>query len=277
MSVLELTIIEKASDIINLEIIGKANPFHDRLGRFTFAPDKGYAAGGGSNSMIRTAPPPTKTLKAYKVFVVKNGGLYPPMVANPNAQPTPVGVWLDASEGTLATNPDGTPMTNTLGRNKVKAGGKGTQGGGGTLAYRPGWHLGELPVADQFFTTDKKTGEKMQKKNFVWAECDIAADFDYQKEAMSYGINKNGKFQHSLAGLPKIPKDGYYSYRTNPDPNTKPWYITGAMKVNRLLTDAEVSSILANAGVTQNRKRDGGELTKEKLKEMGFDKLDFSE
>lgn len=242
----------------------KGNPYHDEKGRFTTGPK-------ARNPMIRTEPPPKKTKIAYKVFMAKDGKLYPPMVANPDGQATPVGVWLNASEGKMATDKDGNPITNTLGRNKVKAGGKGTQGGSGTLAYRPGWHLGELPEAKQFYTKDKVTGEKKQKKNFVWAECEIAADFNYQDEAMSYGYNKNGKFQHSLAGLPKIPKDGYYTYRTNPDPTTQPWYITGAMKVNRILTDAETNSILRSHGI-EPMKRDGGELD---LKALGFTETNF--
>lgn len=245
--------------------VEKGNPYHDpATGKFT----TGHA---GGNPMIRTGPPPKNTKIAYKVFVAKDGKLYPPMVANPDGQDTPVGVWLNASEGTLATDKDGNPITNTLGRNKVKAGGKGTQGGSGTLAYRPGWHLGELPIAEQFYTKDKATGERKQKKNFVWAECEIAADFDYQTEAMSYGYNKNGKFQHSLAGLPKIPTDGYYTYRTNPDPKTKPWYITGAMKVNRILTDAETNSILRANGI-EPMKRMGGELD---LAALGFTDTNF--
>lgn len=243
----------------------KGNPYHDEKGRFTTGPK-------ARHPMIRKDPPPKKTKIAYKVFVARDGKLYPPMVANPDGIDTPVGVWLDAAEGTLATDKDGNPITNTLGRNKVKAGGKGTQGGGGTLAYRPGWHLGELPEAKQFYTKDKVTGEKKQKKNFVWAECEIAADFDYQEEAMSYGYNKNGKFQHSLAGLPKIPKDGYYTYRTNPDPTTRPWYITGSMKVNRILTDKETNAILRSHGI-EPMKRDGGELD---LNALGFTDTNFA-
>ena len=249
---------------VTFDEVLKGNPYHDERGRFTTAP-------GARNPMIRTDPPPQKTKIAYKVFVARNGKLYPPMVANPDGMDTPVGVWLDAAEGTLATDKDGNPITNTLGRNKVKAGGKGTQGGSGTLAYRPGWHLGELPEAKQFYTKDKVTGEKKQKKNFVWAECEIAADLNYQDEAMSYGYNKNGKFQHSLAGLPKIPKDGYYTYRTNPDPTTQPWYITGSMKVNRILTDKETNAILRSHGI-EPMKRDGGELD---LKALGFTETNF--
>lgn len=203
---------------------------------------------------VREEEPPKKTIKGYKVFFVKDGKLYPPMVANPNGADTPVGVWLNADIGTQA--PD-----SKTGRKQVKAGGKGTQGGSGSLAFRPGWHLGEIPLATQFDRLNPETGVKeLFPENFVWAECDVAADIDYQEEAMSYGYNKNGKFQHSLAGLPKLPTDGYYRYRTNPNPDTVPWLITGAMKVNRLLSDDEVNEILAEKGIAP-KQRQGGNKT----------------
>ena len=100
---------------------------------------------------IRKEDPPKKTIKGYKVFVVKNGKLYPPMVANPNGADTPVGVWLNADIGERA--PD-----SKTGRKQVKAGGKGTQGGSGSLAFRPGWHLGETPLATQFDRLPDNTG-----------------------------------------------------------------------------------------------------------------------
>ena len=207
---------------------------------------------------IREEAPPEKTVLGYKVFVVKDGKLYPPMVANPNAEDTPVGVWLNADIGERA--PD-----SKTGRMQVKAGGKGTQGGSGSLAFRPGWHLGEVPVANQFDRLNPETGKKeLFPSNFVWAECLVAADIDYQEEAMSYGYTKSGKFQHSLAGLPKLPVDGYYKYRTNPRPDTVPWLITGAMKVNRILSDSDVEQILESKGITPP-KRQGGEKTLEQL------------
>lgn len=207
---------------------------------------------------IREEAPPEKTILGYKVFVVKDGKLYPPMVANPNAEDTPVGVWLNADIGERA--PD-----SKTGRMQVKAGGKGTQGGSGSLAFRPGWHLGEVPVASQFDRLNPETGKKeLFPSNFVWAECLVAADIDYQEEAMSYGYTKSGKFQHSLAGLPELPVDGYYKYRTNPRPDTVPWLITGAMKVNRILSDSDVAQILESKGITPP-KRQGGEKTLEQL------------
>lgn len=199
---------------------------------------------------IRTSNPPKKTGIGYKVFVLKNDKLYPPMVANPNGTDTPVGVWLDADSAPIAGQ-------SKTGRKQVKAGGKGTQGGGGKLAYRPGWHLGEIPYALQFNRIDENGNKELFPYNFVWAEVEYANDVDYQDEAMSYGINANGNFQHSLAGLPRIPENGSYRYRTNPNPNTDPWIISGAIKINRLLTPTEVDKIVKSAGREPQRRQKG--------------------
>lgn len=198
---------------------------------------------GDTSFSIRTEAPPIKTGIGYKVFFRgKDGKLYPPMVANPGGADTPVGVWLDADEGTRA--PD-----SKTGRPQVKAGGKGTRGGSGSLAYRPGWHLGEIPYALQFNRLNPETGKRdLFPNDFVWAEVEYAADVDYQVEAEAEGITASGKFQHSLAGLKRLPKDGFYRYRTNPNPQTDPWIITGAMKVNRILSREEVDSIVRAAG-----------------------------
>ncbi len=209
---------------------------------------------------IREDAAPTKTGIGYKVFVLKNGKLYPPMVANPNGDATPFGVWLDA---------DVAPITgqSKTGRNQVKAGGKGTQGGSGKLAYRPGWHLGEIPYALQFNRNDENGERNLFPANFVWAEVEYADDVDYQDEAMSYGINPSGKFQHSLAGLPRVPENGAYRYRTNPNPETDPWIITGAMRVNRLLTPSEVDAMVEAAGREPQRRQDGA-ITDEQITEL---------
>lgn len=207
---------------------------------------------------IRTEAPPKQTGVAYKVFFVKDGKLYPPMVANPEGADTPIGVWLNADVGTSA-------KPSKTGRPQVKAGGKGTQGGSGSLAFRPGWHLGDLPRASQFDRVNPETGKKeLFPENFVWAEVEYAKDVDYQEEAMSYGYTDNGKFRHAYAGLPKLPENGYYRYRTNPKPDTVPWVITGAMKVNRLLSDAEVNAILEENGVAPVH-RQGGDVDLEKF------------
>lgn len=209
---------------------------------------------------------PQKVGKAYKVFRVKNGKLYPPMVANQGGKDTPIGVWLDAEEGEFA----GLSKT---GRPQVKS------TGSGNLAYRPGWHLGDIPRAKQFDRLNKETGEYEFPKDFVWAECDYAMDIDYQPEADEQGYMRTkkdeqgnvttyrgDKYQHSLAGLKKLPTNRYYKYRTNPNPDTVPWVITGQMKVNRLLSDDEVNEILKQNGIAPIH-RQGGDKT---LKELGL-------
>lgn len=209
---------------------------------------------------------PGKTGVAYKVFRVKNGKLYPPMVANPGGEDTPIGVWLDAEEGELA----GLSKT---GRQQVKS------TGSGTLSYRPGWHLGDVPRAPQFDRRNKETGEPEFPADFVWAECEYAMDVDYQPESDEQGFMRtkmdddgnvrtyrSDKYQHSLAGLTKIPSHGYYRYRTNPRPDTVPWIITGQMKVNRLLDDEEVADILIDHHIMPIN-RQGGNKT---LAELGI-------
>lgn len=184
--------------------------------------------------------------KAYKVFYLgKDGQLYPPVIANDNAQPTPIGKWLPAS------SPNIIGYTLKDHRPKVQSGGKGTRGRSlGPLAFRPGWHMGEIPYAEQFLKRGTINGRRVWPKGLVWAECEYSNDVDYQKEAMSYGYSSNGKFRHAYAGLPKIPKGGSYKYRTNPNPNTVPWVIAGAMKVSKVLSYEEVDRILEENGVT---------------------------
>lgn len=203
---------------------------------------------------LRQKPEPKKKGVGYKVFVLKDGKLYPPMVANPDGAATPVGVWLDADAAPIAGE-------SKTGRPQVKQGGKGTQGGSGKLAYRPGWHLGVVPYAIQFNRKDAEGNKTLFPKNFVFAEVEYAADVDYQEEARQEGINPSGKYQHSLAGLKHLPTDGYYMYRTNPNPETDPWVITGAMKVNRILTRAEQAELVKNAGREPQKIQEGDIVT----------------
>lgn len=203
---------------------------------------------------LRQKPEPKKKGIGYKVFVLKDGKLYPPMVANPDGAATPVGVWLDADAAPIAGE-------SKTGRPQVKQGGKGTQGGSGKLAYRPGWHLGVVPYAIQFNRKDAEGNKTLFPKNFVFAEVEYAADVDYQEEARQEGINPSGKYQHSLAGLKHLPTDGYYMYRTNPNPETDPWVITGAMKVNRILTRAEQADLVSKAGREPQQIQEGDIVT----------------
>lgn len=62
---------------------------------------------------------PSKTAVGYKVFYVKDGKLYPPMVKNPGGCDTPMNVWLDASAGEVSSY-------SKTGRPQIEKGGEGT-------------------------------------------------------------------------------------------------------------------------------------------------------
>lgn len=191
---------------------------------------------------------PNKTKIGYKVFYLKDGKLYPPMVQNPGGADTPMNVWIDASAADVS-------CYSKTGRPQIQKGGKGTHTSNGTLAYRPGWHLGEVPIAHQFEKNNPETGVKeLFPKEFVWAECEYSAENDYQTEAMKEGITKDGAFRHSYAGLKKVPDNGFYKYRTNPDPNTEEWIITGKIKVLRILSNKEVDELCLKAGKSPQKR-----------------------
>lgn len=198
---------------------------------------------------------PRRTGIGYKVFYLKDGKLYPPMVKNPGGSDTPMNVWIDASAGDIAAY-------SKTGRPQIEKGGEGTHCSTGLLAYRPGWHLGTVPVARQFEKVNPLNGKKeLFPREFVWAECEYACDVDYQEEAMKEGMTENGKFRHSYAGLKKIPENGFYRYRTNPDLRTEEWIITGKIKVRRILSNKEVDEICRrNYVVPQKREKSANEL-----------------
>lgn len=192
---------------------------------------------------------PIKKEVGYKVFALINGKLYPPVVANKDGQDTPIGKWLPCS------CPPIIGYTASEHRPLVKTGGKGTARNLGNLSFRPGWHLGLTPFASQFcyqLNASEKLmidGRYVFPDNFVFAECEYQSDKDLSDECYKNGLTKNGKYQHSRAGIPRIPKNAFYRYRTNVDPSTADWIITGAIKVNKVLSREEVDSLNAKNGI----------------------------
>lgn len=213
---------------------------------------------------------PKKTVTAYKLFRVdpKHPGKLFPLFVNAN-KPVETGKWIDAEEGSKSKT----------GKVKSKL---------GDLAYRPGWHSGDVPIATHIgdkdeeqkaeaarieelrkataakLGNDKKAKEAANKKhpypdwvsaprlrspNHLWAEVSLPDDVNWQEEATKRGINKKGKVIAKNAHITdQIPKGGNYRYKTNPN-MTGNWLISGSMKVNRVLPDEEVERINKEAGV----------------------------
>ena len=185
-----------------------------------------------TDSASSVVTPPSKSVRAYKLFRIdkKRPGQLFPLFVNAN-QPIPMGQWLAAESGPITTG----------GKVKSKL---------GPLAYRPGWHAGDAPVATHI--GGKNTGEKApsyRPDNQVWAEVEVANDVDWQSVANERArVGKNGKLVLSTAHITdQVPHGGMYRYKTNPNMRGN-WIISGEMKVNRILSDAEVQRINESFG-----------------------------
>lgn len=201
-----------------------------------------HLAGGGKI--------PEAVVKAYKLFRTKGGNtdeLYP-LFVNAN-KPVPLNEWVNAEVGPVAAS----------GKVKSKL---------GELAYRPGWHAGDLPVATHI---GGKSAPELKAPDFrrpeeVWAEVEMPADVDWQQIANQRArLNKAGQPIASTAHITDaIPEGGFYRYKTSPNMQGN-WLIGGGMKVNKVLTDEEVMAINEAAGVADlprftllPKKADGG-------------------
>ena len=178
---------------------------------------------------------PKKTVIGYKLFKVnkKNGNLYPLFVKMEGNKSLELNKWTRAEAGTINEK-----------TGKVKS-------SLGDLAYRPGFHGGDLPIATHI--GGKKgnvTKPNYRKDDQVWAEVEFADDTNWQKEALSRAIkNKDGTTRVSTAHITdQVPLGGHYRYKTNPN-MTGNWIIGGELKINKILSNEQVKKINDAAGV----------------------------
>jgi len=204
---------------------------------------------GEATQTIRTGniEPPANTTKAYKLFNIdKTGNLHPLYIKHGEGAPLPLNKWIKAEAGEI--NPET---------------GKVVGQGINDLAYRPGFHSGDLPIATHIGgKIDPKTGKRVKGKqpvniredNQVWAEVEVGNDIDWQSVANSRASivksgPRKGKLNTQQAQIQdQIPEGGHYRYKTNPN-MTGNWLISGEVKINKVLNDAEVKQINDAAGV----------------------------
>lgn len=160
---------------------------------------------------------------AYKLLRVKKsspGQLFPLFVLSDEA--LPMHVWLTAKEGPRTEN----------GKVKSRL---------GPLAFRPGFHLSELPLATHIGVEDGGDGLYMHPDT-VWCRCKFSDAINYQDEADRRGWNGKALVRQK-AFLDYIPIDGFYHYKTLPQ-MFGDWIIAGGMEIEKVLTDGEVGEIL---------------------------------
>lgn len=220
---------------------------------------------------------PEATIKVYKVFTLDKDG-DPSALFVSGKDKLPMGVWLNAQDTWHFTAANGKDYVPSI-RNPNGRGGKtgssvlipneqvrkeliqrGFLPDGSkakyitALAYRPGWHAADLPYFPQGGKQDPESNYgNVHRSNQVVFECEFSANRDYTETARSQtkAYNGEGKFVARNADLQYMPKDGYYQYTTNQflkDEDKGHWYIGGAMKINRALTQEECDTILKENG-----------------------------
>ena len=156
-------------------------------------------------------------MKVYKLFRVKGSKLYPLYV---NAKESiPINKWIKSKPGELVDE------------THVKA-----SGCGGKLRLRSGFHSTDIPFTD-WIGEKQDDGSLAQRANTVWAECEIRGAEIESKTKDGYDI---------------IPEDTYYYFKTNTK-QERPWVISDWMKVNRILSNAEVAEICRANGIEPQR------------------------
>lgn len=183
----------------------------------------------------------------YKLFRVskKNKGKLYPLFVNANEE-IPVGEFIEAKCGEM----------NKQGKVKSRL---------GALAFRPGFHLSNIPYAKHIGRKGESGEIEFMNENYVWCKCEYTNKINYQLQANENGKNKKGIVIPRNAYLKDIPYDGYYRYKTNPN-MYEDWIIAGGIKMIKVLSDEEVNKILNDNGINP-MPRYGGDIN---LEEYGL-------
>lgn len=252
----------------------------------------------------RRTPAPKKTVKVYKAFRMRDGKLYPMFVGAKDD--LPIGVWMDATEGgyhftgdngreyipadtgVSISIPNDSVRSELLKRGYIKS---PTAKSIKVVAYRPGWHGGELPffpqAGNKVFHKGKKliagisddyTYPNVHEYDTVIAEVEMDADRNYKQEYIDTAErNADGSINKQKSGLRFIPKGGFYEYATNPlfadRPDLGKWFISGSVKINRIISQDEVNRQLDKMNVPRqawNARKDG-KFDVLDLNQLGYD------
>jgi hypothetical protein len=226
---------------------------------------------------IRTEAAPRKTIKAYKLMRLVDGKLYPLYIDR--AKPLEIGVWYNADAPSLdvlqrldfgnhlidlqtqrvidhraSISKEDIKRANANNQRWIhvikqatkigykqwgisKSGGKEVKND--SYSYRPGWHAGQLPVMNQVAYDKTESHPKgFLDESFVFTEIEISADIDYCAVARANG----GELYY-------LPENGYYIRCTNANRKAAQadeldWYIAGAIRINRIISDREARDII---------------------------------
>lgn len=203
--------------------------------------------------------PERATFRAYKMFrteynpadpkTYKYKGLLFPLYINAKTG-YEIGKWYRAGAGAFKVlcDENGEPILDKSGNPICKTIEK-------DLAYRPGLHMGSLPLMRH---RGRQDYPHVGNKDFdafhsqeVFAEVEYAGNYDYTEKSLERMRNSSEPDNPYSAGFSdtKDFENGYYKFKTNVHAaDSEAWLIADAMKIIRVIPDDEVRRIIAESG-----------------------------
>ena len=120
-----------------------------------------------------------------------------------------------------------------------------------SIAYRPGFHLYDKPQCLQFNTVSKGRRLKRLASGLYWAEVLYCNENSYQEQCNSRLYHTaDGRCRdcvnHYMAGLNKLPTEGYYTYKESNSADANTCICTDRIYILRILNKQDIENILNN-------------------------------
>lgn len=205
--------------------------------------------------------PDRATFRAYKMFNTKYNpanprtyqykGLLFPLYINAK-QGYEIGRWYKAGKGSfrILVDENGEPILDASGNPTCKCTDV-------DLAYRPGLHMGSLPIMRHRGRSDYNHIKGVDYDYFhsqeVFAEVEYAGNYDYTEKSQQRRMNSADPNDPYEAGFYDTAdfENGYYRFKTNLNASDEEaWFIADAMKIIRVIPDDEVEQIIRDSGTT---------------------------
>lgn len=205
--------------------------------------------------------PERATFRAYKMFRTEYNpadpntyqykGILFPLYINA-ASGYQIGKWYKAGKGAfrILVDDNGEPILDSSGNPTCKTIEK-------NLAYRPGLHMGSLPLMRHRGRQDYPHKGNKDFDYFhsqeVFAEVEYAGTYDYTEKSQERRKNSAHPKDPYEAGFYDTAdfENGYYRFKTNVHASDdEAWLIADAMKIIRVIPDDEVERIIAENGTT---------------------------
>ena len=121
-----------------------------------------------------------------------------------------------------------------------------------SIAYRPGFHLYQLPKCTQFNTIVKGKRTKRLAPGLYWAEVLYCNEQSYQQQSDARTFHSaRGRCKdysnYNMGGLNHMPHEGFYTYRDQNSDDANTCICTDRIYILRILNEQDIKNILSQS------------------------------